>query len=231
MSRRRVSNPLALAVLSCLAERPMHPYEISTTLRTRGKEKSIKLNCGSLYAVVDSLQKHGLVEPKETLREGRRPERTVYAITPAGYAEFEDWLSELLAVPTREFTSLEAALSLMGGLRPGEVARLLDERVGRLTIELRSDRTTLDVAREQGVPDMFLVEGLLRIAMLEAEMRFVEQLVHDIRSGELPGVTTWATLHDLLAEGHTAEEIFADPIRYLGEEGRALTDLPTVTPN
>jgi DNA-binding PadR family transcriptional regulator len=231
MSRRRVSNPLALAVLSCLAERPMHPYEISTTLRTRGKEKSIKLNYGSLYAVVDSLQKHGLVEPKETLREGRRPERTVYAITPAGYAEFEDWLSELLAVPTREFTSLEAALSLMGGLRPGEVARLLDERVGRLTIELRSDRTTLDVAREQGVPDMFLVEGLLRIAMLEAEMRFVEQLVHDIRSGDLPGVTTWATLHDLLAEGHTAEEIFADPIRYLGEEGRALTELPTVTPN
>jgi DNA-binding PadR family transcriptional regulator len=231
MSRRRVSNPLALAVLSCLAERPMHPYEISTTLRTRGKEKSIKLNYGSLYAVVDSLQKHGLVEPKETLREGRRPERTVYAITPAGYAEFEDWLSELLAVPTREFTSLEAALSLMGGLRPGEVARLLDERVGRLTIELRSDRTTLDVAREQGVPDMFLVEGLLRIAMLEAEMRFVEQLVHDIRSGDLPGVRTWATLHDLLAEGHTAEEIFADPIRYLGEEGRALTDLPTVTPN
>jgi DNA-binding PadR family transcriptional regulator len=216
MSRRRVSNPLALAVLSCLAERPMHPYEISTTLRTRGKEKSIKLNYGSLYAVVDSLQKHGLVEPKETLREGRRPERTVYAITPAGYAEFEDWLSELLAVPTREFTSLEAALSLMGGLRPGEVARLLDERVGRLTIELRSDRTTLDVAREQGVPDMFLVEGLLRIAMLEAEMRFVEQLVHDIRSGDLPGVTTWATLHDLLAEGHTAEEIFADPIATWG---------------
>jgi len=44
VTRRRVNNPLALAVLGCLAERPMHPYEISTTLRTRGKEKSIKLN-------------------------------------------------------------------------------------------------------------------------------------------------------------------------------------------
>jgi len=229
MTRRRVNNPLALAVLGCLAERPMHPYEISTTLRTRGKEKSIKLNYGSLYSVVDSLQKHGLIEPKETIRDGRRPERTVYAITPAGYTEFEDWLSELLAVPTREFTSLEAALSLMGGLRPGEVARLLEERAGRLTIEIRSERTTIDVVREQGVPDMFLVEGLLRIAMLEAELRFVEQLVHDIRSGELPGVTTWARLHDLLAEGRSAEEIFADPVRFLGEEGRALADLPTVT--
>jgi len=27
----------------------MHPYEISTTLRTRGKEQSIKLNYGSCW--------------------------------------------------------------------------------------------------------------------------------------------------------------------------------------
>jgi DNA-binding PadR family transcriptional regulator len=70
MSRRRVSNPLALAVLACLSERPMHPYEISTTLRTRGKEQSIKLNYGSLYAVVENLQKHGLITARETTREG-----------------------------------------------------------------------------------------------------------------------------------------------------------------
>jgi hypothetical protein len=33
------------------------PYQINTTLRSRGKEQSIKLNYGSLYAVVESLQK------------------------------------------------------------------------------------------------------------------------------------------------------------------------------
>ncbi len=53
MARRQRSNPLALAVLACLVERPMHPYEISTTLRSRGKELSIKLNYGSLYSVVE----------------------------------------------------------------------------------------------------------------------------------------------------------------------------------
>src|SRR4051794_41840040 len=114
MTRRRVSNPLALAVLGCLAERPMHPYEISTTLRTRGKEASIKLNYGSLYAVVESLQKHGLIAARETTREGKRPERTVYEITDAGLEEFEDWLAELLSTPVRDFTSLEA-----GGSRAG----------------------------------------------------------------------------------------------------------------
>src|SRR3569623_2871805 len=113
MSRRRVSNPLALAVLSCLNKRPMHPYEFSTTLRSRGKENSIKLNYGSLYSVVESLQKHGLITARETTREGRRPARTVYEITAAGEVEFEDWLAELLGTPARDYTSLEAGLSLM----------------------------------------------------------------------------------------------------------------------
>ncbi|MGH8860045.1 MAG: PadR family transcriptional regulator, partial [Jatrophihabitantaceae bacterium] len=126
MSRRRVSNPLALAVLSCLHERPMHPYEISTTLRSRGKEQSIKLNYGSLYAVVESLRKHGLITSRETTREGRRPERTVYEITPAGVDEFEEWLAELLSTPVRDYASLEAGLSLMAGLQPDEVAAMLE---------------------------------------------------------------------------------------------------------
>src|SRR5699024_10625982 len=53
MSRRRPNNPLALAVLTMLYEHPMHPYEMSRTLRERGKEASIRLNHGSLYSVVD----------------------------------------------------------------------------------------------------------------------------------------------------------------------------------
>ena len=84
MAKRKMSNPLALAVLSLLVEKPMHPYEMSSTMRERVKEASIKLNYGSLYSVVDSLQRHHLIEVQETIREGRRPERTVYAITEAG---------------------------------------------------------------------------------------------------------------------------------------------------
>ena len=53
--RTSISNPLALAVLACLHERPMHPYEMASTMRERGKEQSIKLNYGSLYTVVDNL--------------------------------------------------------------------------------------------------------------------------------------------------------------------------------
>jgi DNA-binding PadR family transcriptional regulator len=222
MARRRVNNPLALAVLSCLPERPMHPYEISTTLRERGKESSITLNYGSLHSVVESLQKHHLVEAQETVREGRRPERTGYAITPAGRDEFEDWLAELLSTPVKEFTSLEAGLSLMPGLPPGEVVRLLGNRLDRMRMQLRTLEGITDMARESGLVDLFLVEDLYRQAILRAEIEFVEKLATGIRDESFPGTSGWRRLHELRAEGHSMEEIFADPVRFFGEEGPAV---------
>jgi DNA-binding PadR family transcriptional regulator len=226
MTRRRVGNPLALAVLACLNERPMHPYEISTTLRHRGKEQSIKLNYGSLYSVVESLQKHGLITTRETVRAGRRPERTVYEITPAGVAEFEDWLAELLSTPSREYTSLEAGLSLMAGLPPGEAARLLEQRGERLHLELRSLEAQHEVGAEMGLPEIFVVEGNFRYAMLQAEYAFVTDVARRIRSGEFGGVSVWARLHELIAEGTSLEKVLGDPVRYLGEEARALGPAP-----
>jgi DNA-binding PadR family transcriptional regulator len=222
MARRRVSNPLALAVLSCLAERPMHPYEISSTLRERGKEQSIKLNYGSLYSVVEALQRHKLIETRQTAKAGNRPERTVYAITQAGLDEFEDWLAELLSTPVKEYLSLEAGLALMPGLPPDVVARLLGVRADRLRVELRSLDAMHEQARAQGLVDLFLIESMYRRHMLAAELEFVEKLVADLRAGRLVGVKGWARIHELRAEGVPLEAIFADPVRHLGEEGRLL---------
>ena len=55
MAKKRRSNPLALAVMVLLFERPMHPYEMATTLKQRHKHDSIKIRFGSLYTVIDAL--------------------------------------------------------------------------------------------------------------------------------------------------------------------------------
>ncbi len=128
MPARHRSNPLALAVLVCLAERPMHPYEAATTLRQRQKHESVRLNYGSLYAVVASLEKRKLIAPQETERKGRLPERTVYHLTGTGRIELHDWLTELLSTPVKDYTSFEAALSFLPALPPADVATLLRER-------------------------------------------------------------------------------------------------------
>jgi DNA-binding PadR family transcriptional regulator len=203
VAARPLTNPLALAVLACLCERPMHPYEMSTTLRRRRKELSIKLNYGSLYSVVQSLEKHGLIEPQETTREGRRPERTVYTVTDAGRTRFVGWLSELLSTPTKEFTQFEAGLSLAGALPPDDVAELLEERASRLAAEIHTAETLEQHALAQGLPRLFLVEAEFARAMKQAEHAFVTALVGQIRAGTLDGIEMWRRYHD---EGVHPEE-------------------------
>jgi DNA-binding PadR family transcriptional regulator len=220
--KRRVPNLLALAVLSCVAERPMHPYEMSTTLRTRGKEQSIKLNFGSLYSVVESLARHGLVEAQGTVREGRRPERTVYAITAAGRAELEDWLADLVSTPRKEYTSLEAALSLIAGLAPDEAARLLRSRATLLRMSLGSVDAGLELTGRMGLPELFVVEEQYRRALMEAELAFVTSLAARIERDELGGSRWWRRVHELQEQGITLEEITRDPVTHLGEEAPSI---------
>ncbi len=191
MAKRKVGNPLALAVLGLLCERPMHPYEMSTTLRERSKESSIKLNYGSLYSVVESMLKHGLIDVHETIREGRRPERTVYEITDDGRAEFVEWLSELVEQPVKEYTQFEAALSLLAGLPPDEALRLLKLRLNRLRIAAISDAAVADEFRRVGFPRLFTIEGEYVQALRKAEIAFIEALVREIADGSFQALELW----------------------------------------
>ncbi|HEV2780064.1 MAG TPA: PadR family transcriptional regulator [Actinophytocola sp.] len=205
MAKRRMSNPLALAVLSLLVEKPMHPYEMSSTLRERAKEASIKLNYGSLYSVVESLQRHGFIEVHETVREGRRPERTVYEITEAGRTELVDWLSELFAVPVKEYTQFEAALSLMPVLSPDSVVRLLQTRRTRLEAEIVGTQAVIDEMARQGLPYMFAIEADYVVELRRAELAFVERLITQISDGTFEGVDVWRRAHET-GELPTAED-------------------------
>src|SRR5690349_17995796 len=113
---RKVSNLLALAVLGTLVQHPMHPYEIASLLRERGKDDDMAIKWGSLYTVVRNLAKHGFIEVVDSRREGARPERTIYRITDAGLAELRDWTRELVAMPQPEFPRFKAGLSMLPAL-------------------------------------------------------------------------------------------------------------------
>ncbi len=195
MAKRRLSNPLALAVLGMLGERPMHPYEMSSTLRERAKEQSIKLNYGSLYSVVETLLKHGLIEVHDVVREGRRPERTVYAVTETGRTEYVDWLSELMSIPVKEFTQFEAALSLLPSLAPDDVVRLLQIRRTRLNHEIVGLEAGMAQMVEQGFPYLFAIEGDYYVRLLRAELDFVDELIGRIEDGSLQGLDVWRRAH------------------------------------
>lgn len=193
--RRKVGNLLALAVLAYLTQRPMHPYELSRTLRDNGDARSIKFNHGSLYMVVGQLAKAGFIVEQETTREGQRPERTVYALTDTGRHELRDWLRELVAEPQHEYPHFVAALSLIGALPPSEVVALLRQRLDRLAEQRAEIRGLVDITLAGGVHPLFLVEEEYRLALLEAESAFVERFIQRITHPETGWGPMWAQFH------------------------------------
>jgi len=193
--KRKVGNLLALAVLSYLSQQPMHPYELSRTLREHGDDRSIKFNHGSLYMVVQQLAKAGFISEVETSRDGQRPERTVYALTEAGRAEFRDWLRDLVAEPAHEYPQFVAALSLVAALPPGEVLDLLRQRLDRLAASRAEIRGLIDASLGRGVPELFLVEEQCRLALLDAETSFIEEFITKIGDPQTGWAPMWAQFH------------------------------------
>ncbi|WP_308167470.1 PadR family transcriptional regulator [Catellatospora tritici] len=182
--RRKVGNPLALAVLAEMIIEPMHPYEMGRRLQEHGKDRNIKYNRSSLYMVVEQLVKAGFIAERETVRDTQRPERTVYAITDAGRAEFYDWMRELVAVPKQEFPQFGVALSLLSALPPEEAVTLLQRRLTALTAQLDEVTGLLKDSTEQGLAWIFLVEEEYRRVMLDAERRLVTDIVQSLQQPE-----------------------------------------------
>jgi len=204
--KRKVGNLLALAVLSYLVQRPMHPYELGRTLREHGDERSIKFNHGSLYMVFQQLAKAGFITEQETSRAGQRPERTVYALTDAGRQELRDWMRELVAQPRHEYPAFVAALSLIAALPPSEALSLLRTRLGRLAEQRAETRGLVDDSLAKGVPGLFLVEEEYRLALLTAECSFVEHFVEQITDPRTGWGRTWAEFHGEAAPGESRDE-------------------------
>src|SRR5271157_3107850 len=185
---------LALSLLTLLMERPMYPYEMAAALRERGKDQAIKINWGSLYTVVQNLEKHGFIEAVEVVRAGRQPERTTYQITDAGRAELKDWLRELLSVPEREYTRFEAALGDSAVLPPDELIDLLQQRLNTLDASNAQQRAGLDALANQ-MPRLFLIESEYYLAQRRAEAEWVRALLKEFTDGTFPGIKAWRHFH------------------------------------
>lgn len=154
-------------------------------MQHRHMDKHIKLSLGTLYHVVEQLQGLGWVRSTETAREGRRPEKTIYAVTPEGHERFLQRLRELIAEPNQEYSSFEAGLSFLHQLSPAEAADLLRQRATALRHQMESWDCTRERLHEM---------GLMRLALIEAEMvqdlrrfqaEWAARIADEIESGAL----------------------------------------------
>lgn len=172
---------LAVGALALLNERPMHPYEMYQLLMERHEDRLIKVRPGSLYHAVERLEAAEFVMATGTEREGNRPERTTYAITPAGNTALVARITELLTTPMDEFPRFPVALSEAHNLPSKAVIACLKTYVKELDNQIDQTRALLDGARACEIPEAFWLAGdyinTLKIAERDWTTSMIERLI------------------------------------------------------
>src|SRR5262249_3589265 len=166
----------------------------------------------------------GFIRAKQTSREGRRPERTIYVLTDAGRDELLDWMRDLLRDPVKEYPQFEAGLCLLGVLPPNEAVALLRDRATRLAgmvaqreVQLaevaQQDFATIAAGEQlppalaglKEFPALFTVEAEYRLTLLKAEHAFVSELVRRIAEEGWGPVELWRDVQAAAARQHETD--------------------------
>src|SRR5690242_2360982 len=194
--------PLALSILELLDEEPMHPYEMAARMRIRHHDEFIRLNFGTLYHTVEMLDRKGWIVPVEREKEGRRPERTIYQLTDSGRDVLTTTLAELLRTPRKEYPHFAAGLMFMHHLKATDAAGCLNERAKSLDVIIAKFEAVLAELLHRGVTRLALIEVEHKIAMLDAERRWVRHLEREISDGKLEWKVGIDSGHEALRRIH-----------------------------
>jgi DNA-binding PadR family transcriptional regulator len=194
--------PVALSVLNLLNEQPMHPYEMRARMRERGHDRAFKIRESSVYDTVARLAERGFIEPVDVTKQGRRPERTVYAITEAGRDELLVWMWELASEPPAESPAFAAPLMFIYSLGRDRALAAFQQRAARLEADISaSDAYRRAYAADlPGFVRIFGIEEEYAQAMRRAELGWLRATVTELRDGTFP----WPTLDELKEGGFTS---------------------------
>ncbi|TDW23966.1 PadR family transcriptional regulator [Kribbella kalugense] len=182
-------SPLALAILGLLENGPMHPYGIQRLIKQWGKDQVVNVGQRtSLYRMIVRLEEAGLLTAGATERDERYPERTVYHLTDDGRTISREWLAEILTTPRNEFPEFPAALSFVMLLTPETAGELLTQRREQLMKRISELQLELKLEVDgQPIPRFALLETEYQIAVVVAEAKWIDGVLHDLSKGTL----TW----------------------------------------
>jgi len=163
--------PIQHAVLALLANGESHGYEIKTSFEDAVGPQWGELNIGHLYQVLDRCIRDGLVTRRH-VTQVRRPDKTVYRLTPEGKRELERWLAAPFVRQSGyrdDFFLKLLAASRLGGM---ELARVLAVQREAYLGELASLGELRALHREKPLVGLLIEAAVLHT---EANLRIVER--------------------------------------------------------
>ena len=157
-------------VLAMLAKEPSHGYELRSRLRDALGPLGEAMNAGQIYVTLGRLEKAGLVASEREPGVADRPDRKVYALTPAGQQRVASWLTEVTwPGPAPAEFHLKLVAAAIGRL--ADPLMIVDAQRREL-LRLLRDAQRAAMAEPDGSAAGLLLEGVaLRI---QADLRWLE---------------------------------------------------------
>jgi DNA-binding PadR family transcriptional regulator len=160
------------------------------TYEERSKDEVINVTQrASLYQTIQRLDRDGLIAARQTIRDEKRPERTVYEITSRGRELVIAWMREMLSKPGMEYPEFPAAISLLPLLSPEDAMQQFERRAEALETELH--RTAKFMKQAAAVPRLFLLEAEYLRAVQKTELSWVKAVIADLCEGRLTWNEAW----------------------------------------
>src|SRR5437016_1106297 len=125
-----------LVILSLLAERPMHGYEVNATLEERNIRDWAPVSRPQIYYSLEKLENLALIKPARNDSPAAGPERRVLATTAKGRDRLADALDERHWVDDRVYQPFLIWLALSWQARGGTFREQLDRRKQHLLSRL-----------------------------------------------------------------------------------------------
>ncbi len=160
-----------LLLLGLLKREEMHGYQLSQFLEHR-LDSVVPMKRSTAYFLLNKLAERGLVR-EETDREGRRPERRVYRLTPAGDATFAESLRDHLGRHASPHFPDAVGLLFMDFISPHERVELLRRRLQQ--VEDQADHAE-DQARAHATTPVLLAMSY-RASVLRSERDWLKSTI------------------------------------------------------
>ncbi|GGS66733.1 PadR family transcriptional regulator [Nonomuraea spiralis] len=158
------------AVLAMLAKEPAHGYHLRARLRQSLGPLGESMNPGQIYVTLTRLEKAGLVVCERADGLPERPERKVYALTPAGQRRVAAWLAEV-GWPKPDLAEFHLKLVAAAAARLADPVELVAAQRRELMRRLgEAQRAALAEPAASGAG--LLLEGV--VLRLQADLRWLD---------------------------------------------------------
>jgi len=172
-----------LAVISLIAEKPRHGYDIEQVIESRGMRDWTEIGFSSIYYLLNKLEVDGLIASELQQPDGKGPVRKVYSITQLGRQAQIDGTLAALSSPQSGSRPFLLGLSNLPVIPPEQLSAALNTYAAELDNNLNH---MLGRAEEQRPLPPF-VEAMFDYSqvLVEAELVWIRNFVQEVEAGNV----------------------------------------------